>query len=541
METSTQTYNDPTIATQAKNLTKAIFQHESGMNYNATGDAGTSKGAGQWQPGTWKAQAKDVLGDEKAPMTPENQSVVAQGTIRKLIAQGKNAAQIAAIWNSGSDKGWEKKVGTTTINGQQIKYNVPKYVKDVTDLYQQYKTQTPQDVSQETQPKEGFLSSLAKGIVEPVATTLARPIQAGAELLGASAEDVNKATKNIAGDWVAPVPQTGTDVLKDVGRAAQTVALGMPVGSIPKAIGMGAVAGAGAGLEQKGTLGGAVEQGALGAGLGLAGGGISKLLEKIPTRLTQDAFRGLSPEQAQNVLANKSIGKVSTVLEQSNNAIKDYGSKLGNALNKDAYKNVIVNADNVFSNLANDPKISQQLIDTGLNLDQIASKIKKIAPLKSNLIDKFFNEGLSIPELHRLNSALGDATFKSTVFDAPTVRAGKELGSILYHGTSDYIKGIAPETANLFDELSKEYAIRKIINNVSKKTTGGLLRWSDIVPFMAGSGFGGLPGGLTGVAINRLAQSPATEFATAKAVQGLGKVVKPITSRMGLLPSLIKK
>lgn len=135
------------INTQAKNLTKAIFQHESGTNYNAKGDAGTSSGAGQWQAATWKGQAKDVLGDENAPMTPENQSVVAQGTIRKLIKQGKNAADIAAIWNSGSDKDWQDKVGTTTINGQQIKYNVPKYVKDVTDLYHTYKGQ-PSDQTQ---------------------------------------------------------------------------------------------------------------------------------------------------------------------------------------------------------------------------------------------------------------------------------------------------------------------------------------------------------------------------------------------------------
>lgn len=147
--------DDNTINTQAKNLTKAIFQHETGINYDAKGDAGTSSGAGQWQPDTWKAQAKDVLGDENAAMTPQNQSVVAQGTIRKLIKQGKNAADIAAIWNSGSDENWQNKVGTTTINGQQIKYNVPKYVKDVTDLYQGYKGQSSsqsQQTDQSTDP-----------------------------------------------------------------------------------------------------------------------------------------------------------------------------------------------------------------------------------------------------------------------------------------------------------------------------------------------------------------------------------------------------
>lgn len=152
METSTpnSNFDDPVVATQAKNFTKAIFQHESGMNYNATGDAGTSHGAGQWQPATWKLQAKDVLGDENAPMTPENQSVVAQGTFRHWFTPiekgglGLNAAQGAAKWNSGSPDGWENKVGTATINGQPVKYNVPQYVKSITDLYQQYKGQNSQ-------------------------------------------------------------------------------------------------------------------------------------------------------------------------------------------------------------------------------------------------------------------------------------------------------------------------------------------------------------------------------------------------------------
>ncbi len=50
--------NDPDVIA----LSKAIIQHESGGDFNAVGDAGTSHGAAQWQPATWKAQAHDVLG-----------------------------------------------------------------------------------------------------------------------------------------------------------------------------------------------------------------------------------------------------------------------------------------------------------------------------------------------------------------------------------------------------------------------------------------------------------------------------------------------
>lgn len=138
---------DPQVAA----LSKAIFQHESGNDFNAVGDAGTSHGAGQWQAGTWKEHAKMVLGDENAQMTPENQKAVIYGVIKKDKADGLNPAQIAAKWNSGSPNGWENKIGTTTINGQQIKYNVPQYVKGVTDLYQQNKSQYDQQPSQSVQ------------------------------------------------------------------------------------------------------------------------------------------------------------------------------------------------------------------------------------------------------------------------------------------------------------------------------------------------------------------------------------------------------
>ena len=132
--------NDPDVIA----LSKAIVQRESKGDPNAVGDAGTSHGLGQWQGATWKMQAKDVLGDENAQMTPANQKAVMQVSIAKDKAAGLNPAQIAAKWNSGKTEGWENHVGVTTINGQQIRYDTPQYVKDVTSLYQQYKGQPAQ-------------------------------------------------------------------------------------------------------------------------------------------------------------------------------------------------------------------------------------------------------------------------------------------------------------------------------------------------------------------------------------------------------------
>lgn len=124
----------------AVNLAKAIRERESGGNFKAVGDAGTSKGGYQWQAGTWKEHAKKTLGDENAPMTPENQNAVAYKMIKTWKDQGKTPAQIAAKWNSGQFDNWENKRGHNKKLG--LDYDVPAYVKAVTDNYQRIKAES---------------------------------------------------------------------------------------------------------------------------------------------------------------------------------------------------------------------------------------------------------------------------------------------------------------------------------------------------------------------------------------------------------------
>lgn len=536
------------VNTQAKNMTKAIFKRESGMDYNAVGDAGTSKGAGQWQPNTWKAHAKDVLGDENAPMTEANQNVVAQGTIRKLIKEGKNAAQIAAIWNSGSDKNWENKVGTTTINGQRIEYNVPKYVKDVTDIYQQYKAQTPNPTQEQSQPeqpqKDGFLKSLAKGIISPVATMAARPIQLGAMLAGATPEQIDTTTKNIAGDWVVPTPKNTTDVLKDVGRGAETVALGMPVGTIGGAAKAGLIAGAGQGLEETGTVGGTLKGGATGLALGTAGGAVSKVLSSAPKWLAKDAFKGLNDAQIEKVLATKHIGSTSSLLKQSQKATGEYGRQIDNILQKSTSRgagNFSIRATvTQFPEFAGkEAKMLQKiknLIPSGNDVGLTGSGWDRATLL--SYMDKIADGTANLFEKNRVKQAINSATTGGYAKMAKAMQpsAGHDLAMTFANNLTTEIKKSAPATIPIFEEFAKEMAFKKAINKLAQKNAGGLIRWSDVIPFMAGSTFGGPIAGLGALAATRAAQSPATEFAVAKGIKGLGKVVKPIISRAGLLP-----
>lgn len=208
--------NDPDVIA----LSKAIFQHESGGDFNAVGDAGTSHGAGQWQPETWKAQAKDVLGDENAQMTPDNQKAVIQVSIAKDKASGLNPAQIAARWNSGKPDGWENKIGTTTINGQQIKYNVPQYVKSVTDLYHQYKGSSSQSAGNYnpkpfSNPSDGSPGSVDFSGLQESAT---KPDSLGSKLQG-RLKDAGGALNKAAEGTINPL----SGILQTVGAGAGAV------------------------------------------------------------------------------------------------------------------------------------------------------------------------------------------------------------------------------------------------------------------------------------------------------------------------------
>ena len=87
-------------------------------------------------------------------------------------------------------------------------------------------------VIREVQPQqEGFLKTLAKGIVRPVATLAARPIQLARALGGATEEE--QSLQLPFGLGKVETVRGARDVVKDIGRAAETVALGVG-GALPQ-------------------------------------------------------------------------------------------------------------------------------------------------------------------------------------------------------------------------------------------------------------------------------------------------------------------
>lgn len=214
----TQPQADP----QVVNLAKSIIHVESGGDFNAKGASGES-GAAQWMPSTWKAQAKEVLGDENAQMTPENQKAVLYSVIKKDKDSGLNPAQIAAKWNSGSAHGWESKTGT---NAEGVAYDVPAYVKKVTSQYQTLKQQSGTN-SQSTGYNPTPYSNPTDGTPRPgqfdltgsTSTDTTPPDDSLGTELSNRAKDVSTAVADTTSGKINPV----SGILQTVGAGAGAI------------------------------------------------------------------------------------------------------------------------------------------------------------------------------------------------------------------------------------------------------------------------------------------------------------------------------
>lgn len=177
-------------------------------------------------------------------------------------------------------------------------------------------------------PKDpNALAEFAKSIFSAPATIVARPFQAVAELAGAKDEDVNKFSHDISGGLIAPTPQNYGDVGKDVGRAAETVALGTGA-----PIAGGALFGVGASLEQGNDLLSA--QTLADAAIGGAGGKVlewvgkpllnaaGKVVGTITPKIIKDAAAGGAESLAKFAATHDLPLGISTVTKPIANGIQ---------------------------------------------------------------------------------------------------------------------------------------------------------------------------------------------------------------------------
>ena len=124
----------------------------------------------------------------------------------------------------------------------------------------------PQEVKQPSLVRRaaGGAANLARTLLKPAVTVAARPTQLGRALLGATPE---QQALNVPFIGRIEAPRTGKDIVRDIGRVAETAALGVGGGAVPSVlrqvakggIARGAVRGAQAGAAA-GALGGAGRQ-----------------------------------------------------------------------------------------------------------------------------------------------------------------------------------------------------------------------------------------------------------------------------------------
>lgn len=296
------------------------------------------------------ATDEDPSGSQVATLskaTPQNEAVSGGGNIQpQTLSHDQLKANIDAMEQQGAKpeevQGYldNLKQGSTAFNPKP--FSNPDSSPGQVDFSG---TSTP---SPETPKSSGILNSIgnavgevAKSVASPVATMLARPFQAGAELFGADSKDVDKFSSNISGGLIAPVPQDSSDVMKDVGRGAETVSLGL--GPVPG----GALFGAGNSVEQGNSplSGQTALQGILGGAggkvLDVAAPYISKTASAIAPKFVKDAIGGvgsaLSPavKGASDFMKNTQLpyGKeVSNVINKGAESVNETPGLIGNAV-----------------------------------------------------------------------------------------------------------------------------------------------------------------------------------------------------------------
>lgn len=524
-------------------LAKAIRQQESGGNFQARSKDG-SFGAYQFIKPTWESTAKKygVQADWESA-TPQQQNEVAYKQIKEWKDKGYNVGQIASMWNAGSGKPDAYKTGLQGTNKDGVQYNVAKYAESVAKLYQQFKAETggstsgiqppavtdPQDsitadrearqaagLGVSTNPnkvKPTFAGALIRGVVKPVATLLARPVQLVKALGGATPEEQTIKSKYL-GD--IKTSQNAGDVIADVGRGLQTVALGIggsglaggvsaggkqALGQTIKQVALqeakaGAIAGLGSGLEETGgsgmptgkALGTIAKSTALGAGLGAGLGAaapiVGKAFTKVATKTTKDVDALIGTITRGNEAEIKSARKALQDIDTSEvKTYKDFVGVLNTKIETIANKldSALATKTNTFklSDLKTTEKVGQFNVshnyvnDAIEELDNFYKKTNdpvgraELAQIKS----KAKETGLTVNEINGLARKHGEVL--------SGYNANGELASgLTKQGAENTRKGLKKTARELFgddafkaadEELSHLIRTRDLADDMAKK------------------------------------------------------------------------
>ena len=168
-------------------IVKGLAYKENGgkvdLNNIRAGKTGEMKSIFQFLPATWKGYAKEVLGDENAPLNNENETKVVHEKVSKWLKEGRNVKQIASMWNAGTGEpdAWDGTFKATTkthkagdpskgiLKKSGVAYDVPTYARDVEDYSKKFfdermanKMPTPNPAAVSEVPDEPKQNKMAK-------------------------------------------------------------------------------------------------------------------------------------------------------------------------------------------------------------------------------------------------------------------------------------------------------------------------------------------------------------------------------------------
>lgn len=333
MQAKDGTQLDPGVAA----LVKAIRTRESGGKYDAVGDNGTSRGAYQYQQGTWQARAKAV-GADPNDFSPTNQDKVTYMWALSKKKEGWTPEQIAAAHNAGDNAAatgtWKTNKGVKTYpDGTKIAYDTPAYVNSVMADYRKQRDQyLANNNTSSAQPQEDTTTRIIKGVADAVADPFRELGSAAANIFRPPEEDVKSYTNFSGKDVNVPGYINGQEAgAFDTAVQAGGAGLGVAATVLPfMKAGQAALVArpilAGAGLGYAQDVSDNIKEGdtgasalipgmgtALGGGLGVAGN-VAKVIAKPASEMKAKALKeGLDAAFNKNQSVKNSYAKNTVV------------------------------------------------------------------------------------------------------------------------------------------------------------------------------------------------------------------------------------
>lgn len=582
---------DTQLDPQLVNYLKATRDVESQGNFQAKGASG-EYGAYQFTNNTWNAKAKAAgVNVPLEQATPEQQNEVAY----KTVAQWKkdhpdwNVGNYASAWNAGEGKPNAYVEGNKGVNDKGVSYDTADYAKKVATAYQKYKggsgntggynptpfsnpsssgagmidysggtntdnTSTPDknslgsELVGRTNDLAGAVTDTMSGKINPISGVL----QSVGAVAGGLGDVVNKGlelvpgvkqVENLLGQGVGALAQTDAgkavfnsisdftkehpELSKDIGASFNIVT------AIPILKGLGVVKELGMDAISQGLKNVAEKSFTAGAPDLIAGTKAgARFLESKPNVIKDMLDRRLVGDIKEGEYVTKNA------VNQSWKTINKANSEVDKILSE-TYKNkytigtedpdtILKNSINGFTDV--NGHTVKGFPQSNFTPDDILENGKNLTPQNGKLWDKFANGDASLAEINTLRSDL-DASVKSVYSSIAQPPIKKEMGSTLASAMRNFVKEQAPETKELFDEMSKQFDIQKALGYMDGKKVkaGNIAKFAGhAVGMGTGGTIGGMVGGAPGAFIggmigDQTASSVANKLAGRNIVQGILK------------------